>query len=330
MEGPVRQNQASFWIAIALIVVGAFFFIVEVFNIRLGIQWWPLLFLLPGLAMLAWAFSMRTVNSGLAVAGANLAVLGAIFLYQSASNNWESWTYIWTLFPLATGLALMAAGSRNDDETLTRSGLESARWGGIAFVIGVVVFEVFIFGGLIGYIIPLLLVAAGGFILWNNSRNDARGFGPSSSSAPTPFGEPAPDTPPLAPTSPVMAPRAPPPVPPAPASVTPPAPPSSVVTPPPPVAPSSAVEPRLHEPPPQTPAADTMTPMVTPPASGTEPETPAPAPDELSPEPFPADELPEPPPSDDAAFPADDEALAPPPASSPRAPSSKSRPRRPH
>jgi hypothetical protein len=70
MEGPNRQSQSTVWIAIALIAVGAFFFIVEVFNIRLGVSWWPFLFLLPGVAMLAWAFSQSVVNGGVAVAGA--------------------------------------------------------------------------------------------------------------------------------------------------------------------------------------------------------------------------------------------------------------------
>ncbi|MGD9739331.1 MAG: hypothetical protein AB7O56_12845 [Bauldia sp.] len=288
MEGPARQNQASVWIAIALIAVGAFFFIVEVFNIRLGIAWWPLLFLLPGLAMIAWAFSMRTVNSGLAVSGANLATLGGIFLYQTASGNWESWTYIWTLFPLATGVALMAAGNRNGDETLTRSGLESARWGGIAFVVGVVIFEVFIFGGLIGYIIPLVLVAIGGFILWNNSRDGGRPFGNMQN----PFGPRDPDAPPFPspPPPPPMTPQ--PPVPPSPAMATPPASPP-IVTPPP-----AAPPPVIAAPPPAA---------VVPPTA-----------DEVSPEPFPADDIPEAPQPDGAPFPADAEAPATPPPASPK------------
>jgi hypothetical protein len=189
-------------IGIIILAVGAWLLIARVFHIRLGHDWWPFVFLIPGLAFLALGFSGRRANPGVAVAGAIVATLGGIFLFQSATNHWESWAYIWALFPLAAGLALMTAGQRNGDEAMAQSGMETARWAAIAFVSLLIFFELFIYSGFFGFLIPIALVAIGGYIVWQqiqrNADRDAgaRSYGSGFGPMPTPPPPPVPPVPP--------------------------------------------------------------------------------------------------------------------------------------
>lgn len=269
-------------VGIIILAVGVWLLIARVFDIRLGHDWWPLIFLVPGLAFLALGFSGQRANPGIAVAGAIVATLGGIFLFQTATHHWESWAYIWALFPLAAGLALMAAGQRNGDSAMAQSGMETARWAGIVFVALLVFFELFIYSGFFGFLIPVALVAIGGYIVWQQiQRNGDRDAGPG------PYGSAGPGPTPPPPV---------PPVPPAPNRARPWEPEASsvIVTPPP--APVASTPPAviITPPPPPAPA-----PTVVPPPA---------APPEASAEPFPADELPPDPsvPVPSAPFPVDE------------------------
>lgn len=159
-------------IAIILIAVGVIFLFGEIFNVRFGSSFWPLVILVPGVLLLISAFGRLEVNPGLAGAGAVLTTLALIFFYQIASNNWESWAYIWALLPVSVGVSQMVAGTRNDDELLVKSGARVARTFGIVFAVGLVFFELIIFdrGGIGGYVLPLALVAVGGLMLWEHYR----------------------------------------------------------------------------------------------------------------------------------------------------------------
>ncbi|MCW5718377.1 MAG: hypothetical protein KIS68_11155 [Bauldia sp.] len=286
---PGRMNTPLVF-GIVILAVGAWMLIARFFGWRLGPDWWPLIFLVPGLAFLGLAFSGPRANPGLAVAGAIVSTLGGIFLFQTATNNWESWTYIWALFPFAAGVALIAAGNRNGDEAMARSGTDTARWAGITFLVLLVFFELLIFRGLLGVLLPIVLIAIGGYIVWQQmQRNVDReasgpfGMGPGATPPPTP--------PPAAPV---------PPAPPAPSRTRPwenEAGPSVIVTPPPAPAPPDATAPPRESvaPPPPMP-------------SPTEPAPPRPPAPELASEPFPADELPPDPsvPVPTAPFPVDE------------------------
>ena len=284
---PIRVNSTMV-IGGVILLVGLYALFARIFNIRWGADWWPLLFLLPGLGLLGFGFSGRRANAGMAIPGAILATLGGIFLFQVSTGNWESWAYIWALFPLAAGLTTMAVGQRNGDDDMTRTGLETARWSAVAFVIGLVFFELIIFGSLGGYLIPIVLIAVGGVILWNQTRN--RGDEVRSS-----FDYPSPP-PPVRPAAPTPSPR-----PSAPAAA------PSVIVPPPPPPPSVATPPPLPEanPAPRSAASNSRARSVSEMPSGTAvpPAVPAPADDAA---PFPPDELPHEPPAGDSPFPPDE------------------------
>jgi len=285
-------------IGIVILAVGAWMLLARLFGWRLGPDWWPLIFLIPGLAFLALAFSGPRANPGLAVAGAIVSTLGGIFLFQTATHNWASWTYIWALFPFAAGVALLAAGTRNGDEPMARSGTDTARWAGIVFLVLLVFFEFLIFGGLLGVLLPIVLIGIGGYIVWQQMQRNAddeasRAFGTTSGPAPTP-------PPPMPPAPPV------PPAPPAPRSARPwenETGPSVMVTPPPaPVAPEPVEPPAVIVTPP--PPAPTPPPAAMPPP----PPVTAPPEPEMTAEPFPADDLPPDPavPVPTAPFPVDE------------------------
>lgn len=207
------------WVAIAaiLIAVGALFLLSEVFDFRIGSVFWPLFILIPGVGLLIVAFGRSDANPGLASPGAILTTLGLIFIYQNSTDRWESWAYIWALLPLSVGLALMAAGTRNKDESMARGGANTARVFAIIFVAGLVFFELLIFdrGGASGYLLPIGLIAAGGVMLWLHYRRGGDipwidKFAPRKGTPPAPATASAPPVAPPA-TAPTPAARATPP-----------------------------------------------------------------------------------------------------------------------
>ncbi|MCW5697821.1 MAG: hypothetical protein KIS96_13950 [Bauldia sp.] len=204
---PFSSDRGRTALAVILISIGVIFLAVEIFDIRVGNVFWPLFILVPGILLLGSAFSAQRVNVAMAIPGAVLTTTGLIFIYQEASNHWESWAYVWALYPVATGLTLMIAGRRNGEEGTANAGMQTARWGVIAFVIGLLFFELLIFdrGGVSGWLIPLLLIAGGGYLFWQESQRRqaaVRAATPPPPSAPAapPSAAPTPPTqPPLPP-----------------------------------------------------------------------------------------------------------------------------------
>ncbi|MHA1560313.1 MAG: LiaF transmembrane domain-containing protein [Alphaproteobacteria bacterium] len=198
-QSPTPDRRAPL-VAIVLVAIGAVFLIGEIFNVRFGSGFWPFVIIVPGVMLLASAFSRGgRVNSGAATGGAVLTTLGLILWYQNISGNWESWTYIWALLPLSAGVAQMVAGGRTEDESLAAGGRQTARTSAIMFAVGIIFFELIIFdrGGFGGYFLPLALIAAGGYMLWrHNSRGGSMPWGdmfrgpepsaPASTAASTP------------------------------------------------------------------------------------------------------------------------------------------------
>ncbi len=243
-EQPENTDRRNLLIAIVLIAVGAVFLIGELFNVRFGSGFWPFLFIVPGVLLLISAFNSRPAVAGTAIGGAVLTTLGLIFWYQVVSHNWESWAYIWALLPLSAGVAQMVVGARNDDESLSAQGRQTARIGGIMFIVGIVFFELIIFdrGGFGGYFVPIVLIAIGAFLLWRHYNEggelpwQSMFRGPESPSTSDTPPSPAPSTPPATATPP-------------PAAATPP-PQAAIATPPP------ASEPFPEDELPHTPAPD--------------------------------------------------------------------------
>lgn len=179
-DRPARPDQRWATAAIILIVIGAVFLLGELFNLRIGGGVWPLFMLIPGVVLLFLGFNRPTVNTGAAIPGAVLTTLGLIFFYQQATNNWESWAYIWALIPLSIGLVLYLAGNRNGDGESVTNGLRMMRIFGALFVAGLVFFELLIFdrGGLGGYLLPIVLIVVGvGILVYYYREHGSLPFG---------------------------------------------------------------------------------------------------------------------------------------------------------
>lgn len=168
----MNQSQTNRSIgAILLIGVGVLFFLTNTLGINI---WgifdfsWPLFVVLPGLLFLGLAFFGDSKIAGLVVPGALIAGTGAILWVQDITDHWESWAYVWTLYPVFLGLALMFLGRRTNSRDTEKTGRGFVAWGTVAFLIGFAFFELLIFGGLGGLgsvLLPLVLIGIGVMML---------------------------------------------------------------------------------------------------------------------------------------------------------------------
>lgn len=103
---------------------------------------WPMWVVLAGGIVLL--IGLLTGAAEMAVPACIVAGVGGILYYQNASNDWESWSYMWTLIPGFVGVGRILAG------LLGRGFREALRHGLNLILISLAMFVVFaaIFGGL--------------------------------------------------------------------------------------------------------------------------------------------------------------------------------------
>jgi hypothetical protein len=162
------RNIAAF----ILIGIGLLFLAAQTFSFSFFGTLWPLLVILPGLAFLYPALTGDKGKAGLAVPGAMITGTGLILMYQNLTGHWQSWAYVWTLYPVFLGLALTFIGRRTDNESTLSSGNGFVKWGLIAFIGMWGLFELLIFGGrstLVSVLVPLVLIGAGLYMLFQRS-----------------------------------------------------------------------------------------------------------------------------------------------------------------
>ena len=103
----------------------------------IGDQTWPVLVILPGLALLGVAV-VRTPPEGLgfAIAGSIVTTVGAILLVQANTDTWESWAYVWALIPGAAGLAMTVYGLLTRTGELVDKGTRMVLIAGVLYLAG--------------------------------------------------------------------------------------------------------------------------------------------------------------------------------------------------
>ncbi len=162
----MRQNRSTLFIGVLLILIGAWLVVSrQVPEVR---HWLDTNFAWPrwtiGAGLLILLIGLITGTPGMAVPAAIVAGIGGILYYQHATNNFASWSYMWTLIPGFVGVGLILAGLLGE---YTRHNISR---GLNLIVISAVMFLVFgaIFGGL-GILGPngpaILLIALGLYIL---------------------------------------------------------------------------------------------------------------------------------------------------------------------
>ena len=154
--------------AIGLIGLGVLFLLAQWTGFSFLGLLWPLFIIIPGAVFLYFAFNGDRHAAGLAVPGAMITGTGGILFYQNLTGHWESWAYVWALYPVFLGLALVFIGRRTGSDSTVRTGDGFVKWGLIGFVALWALFELFIFGGnkwMVTTLLPLVLIAAGAFML---------------------------------------------------------------------------------------------------------------------------------------------------------------------
>lgn len=164
------ERRSSIIGGLILILVGGFFLLIEAFPalaswIDLSSQW-PLLIVGAGVLLLVGALFG---TPPLAVPGTIVTGIGGILYYQNATGDWGSWSYIWALIPGFVGLGLILMSLLDPAERKNRT--EGAR----LLLISAVLFGVFWalfngFGGLFQFW-PVLLIAGGLWLVWQNRRS---------------------------------------------------------------------------------------------------------------------------------------------------------------
>ncbi|NWF69322.1 MAG: hypothetical protein HXY40_09560 [Chloroflexi bacterium] len=153
---------------IVLIGLGLFFFATQIFDFGdMMDRLWPFFVIIPGLAFVAGALGSKA-SAGLMVPGSIVTGTGAILLYQNISGNWESWAYMWTLYPVFLGLAFMFMAARSDNDRIGQRGRGFVAWGLIGLVGLGALFELVIwgdFGSLTNIVLPLLMIGVGVYLL---------------------------------------------------------------------------------------------------------------------------------------------------------------------
>jgi len=166
----MKQNRSNLALGLILLILGGWLLISrQVPSIQ---EWldnnfsWPMYTIGAGLLVLL--IGLLTNAPGMAVPASIITGIGGILYYQNATNNFGSWSYMWTLIPGFVGVGSIIAGLLGENSRRNfGSGLRLLVTSAVMFLI----FGAF-FGGLdiLGpYGLPILLILLGVYVL-------ARGF----------------------------------------------------------------------------------------------------------------------------------------------------------
>lgn len=168
MNDLLENEQNRNRLGMGLILLGAFFLLNQWFGFFNPVgALWPFFVIVPGAVFLHSAFTGSRENAGLVFPGAIITGTGLILLYQNLTGNWESWAYIWTLYPAMVGFGLRFNGERTGRDQEIGTGNEMIKWSLIAFTVGFIFFELIVFNGFGNF--GLVLIAAG--VLWLVMQN---------------------------------------------------------------------------------------------------------------------------------------------------------------
>jgi hypothetical protein len=137
--GPApRRPGSSVAFGVVLVVLGLFALLVQFTGFDAG-QSWPLFVVIPGLTLLVVGYV--SLGTGALIPGAILTIIGLILAYQSSTNDWTSWAFVWPLVaPGGVGLGLFLQGVRTHESHLLRQGRVLMFVAAIIFIIGFVIF----------------------------------------------------------------------------------------------------------------------------------------------------------------------------------------------
>jgi hypothetical protein len=162
----MRQNRTNLFLGVLLILIGAWLVLTR--QVPALQNWidnnfaWPMWTIGAGILVLL--IGLITGAPGMAVPASIIAGIGGILYYQNATDDFSSWSYMWTLIPGFVGVGTILAGLLGEN---TRHNL--AR-GVNLIIISAVLFLAFatLFGGLsiLGNYGPaIILILLGVYVL---------------------------------------------------------------------------------------------------------------------------------------------------------------------
>jgi hypothetical protein len=176
---PARRSGSSIALGVVLVVVGLFYFAVQLADIDLSSFGWPLFIIIPGLTLLIVGFV--SLGTGAAIPGGILLMVGLVLAYQNSTGNWSSWAYAWALVaPGGVGLGLFLQGLRERNLGLIKQGRSLMFIALLIFMVGFVFFESILnLGGMndlpiVKAALPALFIVIGILLLARSIQNSRR------------------------------------------------------------------------------------------------------------------------------------------------------------
>ena len=159
------KNRGQLAVGIVLILLGVLFIAQKQLPV-LG-PWvemysaWPLNMLAIGALILL--IGLLLGAPGLAVPAAIVAGVGGILYYQKITEDYSSWSYMWTLIIVSIGVGTTLSGLLSRSMAQARGGLSTMAVGGVLFLVfGTFLGKLNVFGG---YGPAILLVLLGAWLL---------------------------------------------------------------------------------------------------------------------------------------------------------------------
>lgn len=159
--------------AVILIGLGVLFLFARFTGANIFEISWPFFIIIPGVVFLAAAWFGGKNQAGLFIPGMIIAGTGAILMYQNQTDAWESWAYMWALYPVFVGVGLSLMSGRTGNASEGNAGRGLITGGLIAFVVFATFFEMFIFndnGENWDVALSLLLIGGGIFLFLGGTR----------------------------------------------------------------------------------------------------------------------------------------------------------------
>ena len=129
------KTRSAIGVGTLLIVLGIFFLVARVVPNFSAVFSWPWIVIGVGAAFMVAALVSWT--PGLAVPACIIGGIGGILLWQTASGQWGTWAFLWTLIPGFVGVGILLS------EVMQGKPLKGLVDGGTPIVVSVVLFLAF-------------------------------------------------------------------------------------------------------------------------------------------------------------------------------------------
>jgi hypothetical protein len=161
----IRRRRSNYALGLLLILAGAFFLarlFIPSLNEWLDVTFdWPMWIILSG--ALLFLFGLLVGAPGMAVPAAIVAGIGGILYYQNLSDDWASWSYLWTLIPGFVGVGTLVSGLLGDNPRQSiRSGISLMF---ISLLLLAIFASIFEKTGALGQYWPVLVILLGLWVL---------------------------------------------------------------------------------------------------------------------------------------------------------------------